>query len=1271
MEQTHRIGNYRVGITYHSSKSLTKSSLNQTALILGKLFLRLGYSVLFVNTAYSQVPVLTLSLETACSEDLHNVTNLSLLIDIDGLIHGDARIQASSKTVVFLRTFLQFSEMDNSVYIENTYTPRSMEHVFEVWCWDVLNPPETIPSIQTLFPCPIRRVPFVWESQHSHRPLEIGELDFSEMVVHVTEENRENTSSAIIPLVAIRELCNKKIMPTAKYIIHNMRHIKDNKFLKENVLDNIKFSELPVTFSEDTKPVSYWDLSRKNSVVLSHSRFVPLRLSLLEAVSYGIPVVHNSTFIRDLHPALSSLYYKGNELSGVCSVFTDFKEKFGMFHSALPEIRARMTDAIGIDGKIEAWTSIMKNVPLGKVAGARDTNTFSGRPLSLKKSASASASASATVPKPVPLSPPKTREITVAFSDMWPGFPFEHNYFIDALQRENPSVIGVEYKEGVKCDVLLFGPFGSVWKTANQSVPKVYFSAENIPLPSDAGIALYLTSNSENNRLKNHIRIPTWHIFIDWFTTETCAPSTASSENPIRLPLHLATHPHPISFSKRSSFCGFVVSNPMCEVRNKAFEVLNSYRHVDSGGALYNNIGGLLSLKYPGGGGGDISKHHFFAEKQFSISFENSQADGYVTEKLLHAKMAGCVPLYWGSTAALTDFVPNSFITLSNPDLIVDIIKKLESRSDLCSVVSSTPILDADRVTRARNTMEEMSRAILGLVTTVMDTFVINLDSRKDRMESLEQGLEYTRISAVNGLQLKTLTPFLYKLFQRNTFHWKKSVMGCFMSHMMAWQRIVHNPTTLTPPTSKKYTLILEDDVRFITGWKEKLAIAMKSAPADADLLYLGGVLPPNKIMLPSVLKAVNDSWSTIKPNTLFSAVEMPVFHFCAYSYILTVNGANKLLSQLTSNSDRVIQPCDHFIMSAGLTTYVATPFLTYCYQEEDEKYCNAQFNNLLVKAEYDSNISNNVECFTAEEVAVAVAAVKEVKEVEEVAVVDADITLTVYTLTPHTDLYEKRWLEEILGSKIKFVTYECQTDKYAWYLVQRPHLEQWTKMFQGFEKLNVPFNVLHMSDEFCRDDVSFYSYSMCNSVIRNYLRGDVYGMKNVLTIPLGYHHKSKTGQKSFQDRTLTWSFHGTDWFGRSAALSTLERCVPYSCHLQPDWNHPTMTREEMYVQTLGNSKFCPILRGNNVETFRFYEALEAGCLPVTPIDDAMYIEWIEENMGLSSLYPWTNPIVTLSDLTTDYEAIRKKVAIRWVEWKDRSKKACLMAQITRCEPLE
>jgi hypothetical protein len=84
--------------------------------------------------------------------------------------------------------------------------------------------------------------------------------------------------------------------------------------------------------------------------------------------------------------------------------------------------------------------------------------------------------------------------------------------------------------------------------------------------------------------------------------------------------------------------------------------VINNYKRVNSGGALYNNIGGQLALLYPGGGCGDLSKHHFFKQHKFTISFENSQAPGYITEKVLHSKMAGCIPLYWGDKDTDTDF---------------------------------------------------------------------------------------------------------------------------------------------------------------------------------------------------------------------------------------------------------------------------------------------------------------------------------------------------------------------------------------------------------------------------------------------------------------------------------------------------------------------------------------------------------------------------------------------------------------------------------------
>ena len=179
----------------------------------------------------------------------------------------------------------------------------------------------------------------------------------------------------------------------------------------------------------------------------------------------------------------------------------------------------------------------------------------------------------------------------------------------------------------------------------------------------------------------------------------------------------------------------------------------------------------------------------------------------------------------------------------------------------------------------------------------------------------------------------------------------------------------------------------------------------------------------------------------------------------------------------------------------------------------------------------------------------------------------------------------------------------------------------------------------------------------MCKAVVRNYLREEVLSMSHVRIIPLGYHQQATQAPKAFSDRDLVWSFHGTDWFDRSTQLREFVTFVPYSCHLQPHWNHPTATKEKLYLTLMGNSKFCPILKGQNPETFRLYEALEAGCLPVTTITDDKYLAWVEENMGLSALYDWTKPSVVLGSEVN--EETRLEVGKRWAAWKERAKDAC------------
>jgi hypothetical protein len=92
----------------------------------------------------------------------------------------------------------------------------------------------------------------------------------------------------------------------------------------------------------------------------------------------------------------------------------------------------------------------------------------------------------------------------------------------------------------------------------------------------------------------------------------------------------------------------------------------------------------------------------------------------------------------------------------------------------------------------------------------------------------------------------------------------------------------------------------------------------------------------------------------------------------------------------------------------------------------------------------------------------------------------------------------------------------------------------------------------------------------------------------------------------------------------------------------------------------MGNSKFCPVLKGQNPETFRLYEALESGTLPVTTITDVAYLAWIEEKLGLSSLYDWTRPSTVLGS-TVITEETRLEVGRRWNVWKQEIKKACAM----------
>lgn len=95
-------------------------------------------------------------------------------------------------------------------------------------------------------------------------------------------------------------------------------------------------------------------------------------------------------------------------------------------------------------------------------------------------------------------------------------------------------------------------------------------------------------------------------------------------------------------YLERPGFCCLVASHDRNGIRRKMMNEVSTIGQVVSGGKIYNNSN---SLKKDFGN----IKSEFLKQFKLNICPENSNAPGYVTEKIFQSIEAGCIPLYWGN----------------------------------------------------------------------------------------------------------------------------------------------------------------------------------------------------------------------------------------------------------------------------------------------------------------------------------------------------------------------------------------------------------------------------------------------------------------------------------------------------------------------------------------------------------------------------------------------------------------------------------------------
>lgn len=560
------------------------------------------------------------------------------------------------------------------------------------------------------------------------------------------------------------------------------------------------------------------------------------------------------------------------------------------------------------------------------------------------------------------------------------------------------------------------------------------------------------------------------------------------------------------------------------------------------------------------------------------------------------------------------------------------------------------------------------------------EVHLINLPRRKDRIQRFKENHEsWTKQvclrPAIDGRQLK-LTPSLIGLFGPNDFFWKKSVMGCALSHLSLWLELAAEQ-----PSCENY-LILEDDVKFQKNWLDIWNIAAENIPADQDVLYLGGVLPPNREVFSQLLEPVNESWSRVQKNQLFGQKEPTrQFHFCNQAQILSRNGARKIL-ELIQQHNGYQTSADHMICNQvdTLNHQVLNPVVAGCQQDEDPKYATSQFNNFSRVDNFDSDLWNNDERFSMEDIQAVIGDSPPQSIHLGQAVQDAQIQMNTvvakpaekskfYTVGSHKiskeDLMEYKWLRELFGAAFETIVNVAQDheplDGTPIFIFMKGHEQDYLPIFDRQESLQKKFCVLHLSDEFCDDRRHFQKQNSCETVIRTQPIPGEEANPKIITIPLGYHRTAPSDAIQQDHKPLMWSFSGTAWQNRKEKLESWIYLQPYSCHFFDTWADSQQLTAEQYTEETLKSVFIPCPRGQNVETFRFWEALEHGAIPIQCREPGDDVQWnfLTKHLPLVSFQSFSHALPILQSMIQNPPTLmhyRTTILNKQLEWKKQLK---------------
>ena len=211
----------------------------------------------------------------------------------------------------------------------------------------------------------------------------------------------------------------------------------------------------------------------------------------------------------------------------------------------------------------------------------------------------------------------------------------------------------------------------------------------------------------------------------------------------------------------------------------------------------------------------------------------------------------------------------------------------------------------------------------------------------------------------------------------------------------------------------------------------------------------------------------------------------------------------------------------------------------------------------------------------------------------------------------------------------------------------------------EAFEK-GARVILVHLSDEAFKDDLGAYKY--CDAVIRNYHSDRLAQYSNIFFLPLGYKAgfaRTDQAPKPAPERKHLWSFAGdSKKLTRADMMAAMEKIPNGFAHLTSGFGAADALSTADYRAMLDDTVFAPSPSGwSSLDSFRVYEALEAGCIPI--VERRAHFDYFTTLLGphpIPTISTWTEAPEIIQRIQADdvVERIQQACAAWWAAYKPK-----------------